>query len=91
MRVVGEQPALLTVLGGPVPVTLVDVSLTGCRVRHTIRGVLPADSKLQIPSLKFSARVHRVWQRGDQCGWRFVFTEAEERRIRMLLAPLARV
>lgn len=86
-RVVGEQPALLVLFGGPVPVTLLDVSLTGCRVRHAVRGLLPAESKLQIPAFRFSARVQRVWQRADQCGWRFLFTAAEEQRIRGLLAP----
>ena len=85
-RVVGEQSALLTLFGGAVPIVILDVSLTGCRVRHSVRGLLPSESKLQIPALRFCARVQRIWQRGDQCGWRFLFTEAEERRIRALLA-----
>ena len=74
----------------PVPADMVDVSLTGCRLRcRTVAG-LPAASLIWIPTLAFAVQAERVWARGTVSGWRFVYNPRQTAAVRAAVARVTR-
>ena len=81
-RFVGEQAVSVTTIKGPVELTMVDVSLTGCRTRNFSRLPLPKSVTLKVVDFSFEIRAETVWNRGSLTGWRFRFEPDQEARVR---------
>ncbi len=84
-RLACRARVVIMTLKGPMPGTIVDLSVTGCRILCPGLPPLALSSKLNLIDHGLELRAERRWLRGDLSGWRFLFTPKEAARLSKLL------
>jgi hypothetical protein len=84
-RVGGSAAAFVHTIAGPLEAEIVDVSLTGARIR-TFRGaLLPVVSVISIADYGIELKATRVWVKGAMSGWRFQFDNRQSKKFQQAL------
>lgn len=80
-RAEGCAPAVFQTLRGPVPVEIIDASLTGVRLACQETMLLPGHGRLVMPGRGIDILVQRRWMRGAVSGWAFLFDAVKSKRL----------
>lgn len=81
----GDLPVSIQALGRDEPASMVDVSLTGFRLRCRPDAVLPAGATIVVLGLGFEVRARQVWRHKDLSGWTFAFNTHQTTKIQSLI------
>ncbi|WP_181702513.1 PilZ domain-containing protein [Chthonobacter albigriseus] len=85
----GSSQVRVKLDGTDVPAAMVDVSLTGFRLRCGEPHDWPEKVEIFIVSLGFTVSAALVWRDSDQTGWRFLFNTRQVAQIQALIRAQA--
>lgn len=70
---------------GPIPARMLDVSLTGCRIRCPDLPRFAVSARIAILAYGLELLAEQRWRNDDHSGWRFVYSAAEQDRLKAML------
>lgn len=89
-RVHANAPLKILTMRGPMDATLIDISLTGCRIHSQYSAMLLQRSRIQFVTSHFDVGAEMVWRRGQTSGWRFIYSPSQAIQIQVEIATLNR-
>lgn len=81
---------MVITMKGPVPARMLDISVTGCCISSHLLPDVAVSARIAIVSHGMELQAEQRWKDGILSGWRFVYSDAEQERLRRLLAPHGR-
>jgi hypothetical protein len=76
---------MVITMRGPIPARMLDVSLTGCRIRCPDLPKFAVSARIAILSYGLELLAEQRWRNDAHSGWRFVYSAAEQDRLKALL------
>ncbi|WP_349360009.1 PilZ domain-containing protein [Stappia sp.] len=84
-RARASTQVMVITMRGPIPARMLDVSLTGCRIRCEDLPKFAVSVRLAILSHGLELQAEQRWRQGDHSGWRFIYTAEEQQRLQAIL------
>lgn len=84
-RIGGNAPVKIRYRGREEAASMVDVSLTGFRLRCRADAALPPGATIQVIGLGFEVRARQIWRDREYSGWRFAFNAGQAKQIEALV------
>ncbi|WP_029059888.1 PilZ domain-containing protein [Stappia stellulata] len=84
-RANGSTQVMVITMRGPIPARMLDVSLTGCRIRCPDLPRFAISARIAILAYGLEILAEQRWRNGTHSGWRFVYSAAEQDRLKALL------
>jgi len=81
-RVVGEVRVVIMTMRGPMAASMTDLSLTGCRIRCADLPNFALSVRISICGHGLDLRAEQRWRRGNETGWRFIYSDREQERLK---------
>lgn len=81
---------MVITMKGPVPARMLDISVTGCCISSHLLPDVAVSARIAIITHGLELQAEQRWKDGILSGWRFVYSDAEQKRLRRLLAPHGR-
>lgn len=90
-RAEGEIPVVIMTMRGPMAARMTDLSLTGCRIRCTDLPNFALSVRISIAGHGLDLRAEQRWRRGEDSGWRFIYSDREQERLKEALHRIGRM
>lgn len=84
-RAQGSISVMVVTMRGPMPGKLTDLSLTGCRILCPDLPKFALSVRISISGHGLELRAEQRWRRGNETGWRFVYNDQEQERLKDLV------
>ena len=84
-RASASTQVMVITIRGPFPARMLDISLTGCRVRCADMPKFAATVRIAILAHGLELQAEQRWREGDISGWRFVYNAEEQDRLQAIL------
>ncbi|SDT97814.1 PilZ domain-containing protein [Stappia sp. ES.058] len=84
-RAQGSTQVMVITMRGPISARMLDVSLTGCRIRCPDLPKFAISARIAILAYGLELLAEQRWRNGAHSGWRFVYNAAEQDRLKTLL------
>lgn len=81
-RARGSIPVTVTTMRGPMPANLTDLSLTGCRILCSDLPKFALSVRISVIAYGLELRAEQRWRRGEESGWRFIYNDSEQERLK---------
>lgn len=90
-RAAGEVPVIVMTMRGPMAASMTDLSLTGCRIRCSDLPPFALSVRISINGHGLELRAEQRWRRDNESGWRFIYSDREQERLKDALYRLGRM
>lgn len=90
-RAEGEIPVVIMTMRGPMAASMTDLSLTGCRIRCPDLPNFALSVRISINGYGLELRAERRWHRNKESGWRFIYSDREQVRLKDALHRIGRL